>query len=103
MKRSFKLSLAEYLCCCRCWGVGTVICEGIENGCKVLQILLLLNLYCSSLFSLKPYFLGLFGIFYPNESNLIVFRSKQMLFFSSYLRIQLFELDFACKKKAYFI
>lgn len=46
----------------------------------------------------NPIFLCLFGTFYVNESKLILFRSKQMLFFSSYLRIQFFELYFSCKE-----
>lgn len=48
-------------------------------------------------------FLGLFVTVYLNESKLIVFRNKQMLFFSSYVIIQRFELYFNCKKKDYLI
>lgn len=43
-------------------------------------------------------FSGLFGTIYVNESQLFIIRSKQMLIFNFYLRIQLFEFHFNCKK-----
>lgn len=93
---SLKLNLAE---CLLFFWWGHVTCEEIEKGHNVLENLSLPSLCSRSLFFCKPYFPWfIWNILCKWIKAYCSQKQTNVIFFSSYLRIQFFELYFSCKE-----